>query len=102
MNLSNPAKAALVGILVIVILGILSTVAKAATQCAPEVAVLEGLATKFGETPIFSGATESDSRIVMTVNPDTGTWTALTLQGGLACIRASGLSFSTMPVKPNA
>lgn len=102
MNLSNPAKAALVGILVIVILGILSTVANATVQCAPESAVLEGLASKFGETPIFSGPTESGSRIVITVNSAKGTWTALTLQGGLACIRASGLSFSTMPGKPNA
>lgn len=40
MNLSRPAKAALVGILVIVILGIVSSVAKAQTQCGPEADVM--------------------------------------------------------------
>lgn len=103
MKLSRPAKAAFVCVLVIVILGILTSMARAQTQaiCGPEAAMMVSLATKYGEAPIFSGDT-GDSRIVMTVNSSTGTWTALALQGGLACIRAAGRSFVTMPLKPNA
>lgn len=101
MRLSRPAKAALVGILVIVILGVASSIARANPQCGPEADVMAALVTKYGEAPIFSGDTDSTSRIVITVNSDTGTWTVLTLQSGVACFRAAGRSFATMPVKPN-
>lgn len=101
MKLSRPAKAAFVGILVIVILGIASSMAKAqAQQCGPREDVLKLIAEKYGESPIFDGLTQT-SNILVTVNSGTGTWSVLTLQGELACLRASGLSFKTMPVKPN-
>lgn len=101
MNLSRPAKAALVGFLVLAILAIMSSVARAQAQCGPAADVVAALVTKFGEAPIFSGDT-GESRMIMMVNRDTGTWTALTLQGGQAFIRAAGNSFKTMPAKPNA
>lgn len=101
-NLSIPAKAALVGFLVLAVLAILSSVAKAQGVCGPAAAAMESLATKYGETMIFSGDTGNGSQIVVTVNSDTGTWSVLTLQSGMACLRASGQSFTSAPVKPNA
>lgn len=69
-------------------------------QCGPKADVLKMIAEKYGESPIFDGATRS-SQVIVTVNSDTGTWSVLSLNAELACLRASGLSFTTMPVKPN-
>ena len=79
----------------------LTLAAAAEPKCAPAALLSEGLASSWGETPFaagVSGEAPHISAMILTVNPDTGTWTILeSLPDGTACIRGSGTAFRAVP-----
>ena len=69
-------------------------------QCAPERQMLAGLESEYGERPAWQGMT-MDGPVMVTVNPDTGTWTILVMpQPGMLCIGAAGDGWTSLPDVP--
>ena len=70
--------------------------AQADCRSAPEMA--EFLAAGYGETPVASGLTMDGSLLVVFSNPETGSWTVVTVDpSGLACMRSGGGEFTVIP-----
>jgi len=76
---------------------LLSAGAVNAQSCAPRDAMIEGLATKFGEHPVSRGINGRGAMIEMLANQETGTWTAIvTAPDGQSCVAASGEAFTLL------
>lgn len=62
-------------------------------KCAPAQEFLELFAINFGEKPAWVGKEEnSNSYISLLANKDTGTWTMIQYDVGIACVLGSGKS----------
>lgn len=73
-----------------------------AAQCTGLADMLATLGGQFQESPISQGETSEGVTVQMWGNPDTGTWSIITLHSnGVACLVASGQAFSWQPPKPN-
>jgi hypothetical protein len=71
--------------------------AEAQAQCAGMADVMAGLSQRYGERVLME-AGGGDTDVIITVNPDGTTWTALVIRpDGLACIVASGTSWTAGP-----
>lgn len=99
-GLSKTAKFAFVVILVLVILGLASTAARA-QACNTLDAAMEVLGETYGETLIFDGVQSDGSHVMATGNSETGTWSILIVRGDIACLSATGRSFDAFEAKPN-
>ncbi len=56
---------------------LLASPALAQAACGPALEVFEGIAKKYGELPVFEGLSKHGHRIVILLNRETGTYTAL-------------------------
>jgi hypothetical protein len=76
--------------------------AQQAARCGNTAAIAEELASRFGEYPMATGSFEDGERMLLTANPDTGTWTALIVKpGGVSCMASAGIGFEVVAPKPN-
>ena len=76
--------------------GLLSAVlpAQAQIECGERTAVLQALSAKYGEAAIWQGRTSDGHDLLITANPDGGTWTVLRLDAaGQACLLVGGPSW---------
>lgn len=58
-------------------------------QCGPVMKLIEGLAKKYGEHPAVTFESPR-GHVVGFYNQAQQSWTLVTVQGGMACIRATG------------
>ena len=66
-------------------------------NCAPRAAVVDRLATGYGETRQSIGLGSQGSVMEVFASEDTGTWTiTVTLPSGMTCLVASGQSFEEL------
>jgi hypothetical protein len=66
-------------------------------NCAPRSAVIERLATKYGETRQSIGLAAQGSVVEVFASIETGSWTiTVTMPSGVTCLVASGQSFETL------
>jgi hypothetical protein len=83
---------------------LLATPAMAQEQvsCFPVPDLAKVLADKHAELPAVEGvATDGKMRLVLFANPETGTWTAVTIRpNGLGCLEMSGNGFELARPKP--
>lgn len=68
--------------------------------CAPDhAAIVARLAEKYGESRASAGLDRRDLIVEMYGNPETGTWTLLSMApDGETCIEASGVGFMAFPM----
>ncbi len=60
--------------------------------------MLAELAARYGEDVAASALGQSDVRLVVTVNPDTGSWSILVVRpDGKACLAAAGTEWRMLP-----
>ena len=79
-------------------------VAAQGRNCAPRAAVVERLATGYGETRQSVGLGSNNAVVEVFASTETGSWTiTVTMPGGLTCLVASGQSYEAVaegaPVK---
>lgn len=91
--LRNVASVVLLAILILFGVSIFGAVSAQAPQCGPYAGVLEGLATKYGETIVWQGNRLPTGHQVITAAGNGGTWTALIVQGTDACIATFGATW---------
>ena len=66
-------------------------------NCAPREAVLERLATGYGETRQSVGLGSNNAVVEVFASAETGSWTiTVTMPGGLTCLVASGQSYEAV------
>lgn len=67
--------------------------------CGPTAQIMAGLEARFGERPVVIGAMQTGSRMTLTANDDTGTWSILLLSpdGQTACMAANGDGLQAAP-----
>jgi hypothetical protein len=71
------------------------------SECAPFAEYRALLAKRYGEKPVVRAITKNGLALVLTVNPKTGTWTALYLSpGGNACAINAGTGFDMPAAVP--
>jgi hypothetical protein len=64
-------------------------------NCTTRAALTVALATSYSEAPVIMGITSTGAVLELWANPETGTWTVLTVTpDGVACIRATGDNFT--------
>lgn len=63
-------------------------------QCGGYADVLADLQASYGETSVWEGEVGTGQRLVVTAAPDGSTWTALVIEGAMACLLSSGRSWS--------
>lgn len=73
-------------------------------QCAPRQAIVESLASKYGETRQSIGLAQQNTVVEVFASTETGTWTILyTRTDGVTCLIASGQHYEAvteeLPVK---
>lgn len=67
------------------------------TNCAPRDAVVERLATGYGETRQSVGLGSNNAIVEVFASEETGSWTiTVTAPGGLTCLVASGQAFEAV------
>ena len=72
-------------------------VAAQGRNCAPREAVVERLATGYGETRQSIGLGSNNAVVEVFASTETGSWTiTVTTPGGLTCLVASGQSFESV------
>lgn len=75
--------------------------AQTSAQCAPRDAMVEGLASRYGESRHGIGLVANNAVMELFASDETGTWTILiTLPNGLTCLVASGENYETVPAAP--
>lgn len=62
-------------------------------QCGPLAEVLAGLASRYNEVVVNDGEAGGGRVLLITATPDGATWTTVMVQGDLACLVASGVSW---------
>lgn len=79
---------------------LLSLLSPAAAQspCGPPNEIMAYLQEKYGEQPVMTGEINEKVGLLVTASK-TGTWTIIVVQGGIACIKASGTK-ATGPLLP--
>lgn len=83
-------------------LGLLALAAQQATaqnarNCGPRDAVVERLASGYGETRHSMGLGANNAVVEVFASQDTGTWTiTVTMPSGITCLVASGQSFESL------
>ncbi len=77
-------------------------VAQEQVTCFPLPTLVKALADKHAEQPAVEGvATDGKMRLVLFANPDTGTWTAVTVRpNGFGCLEMAGSGFEMARPKP--
>lgn len=71
--------------------------AQGAQHCAPRAAVVERLASQYGETRKSMGLGANNAVVEVYASEDTGTWTiTVTMTSGITCLVASGLAFEQL------
>lgn len=71
--------------------------AQQARNCAPRDAVIERLATSYGETRQSIGLGSQGAVVETFASDDTGSWTiTVTMPNGMTCLVASGQSFEEL------
>lgn len=75
-----------------------ATLADAQTRnCGPREAVIEGLATKYGETRQSMGLGSNNAVVEVFASIETGSWTiTVTSANGVTCLVASGQAFEEL------
>ncbi len=74
-----------------------SAVSQDAQNCAPREAVVNRLATGYGETRQSMGLGANNHVVEVFASTETGTWTiTVTLPNGLTCLVASGQAFEEL------
>ena len=74
-----------------------------AANCAPRTAIVERLATKYGESRQSMGLGTNNAVVEVFASADTGTWTILfTRPDGVACLIAAGQGFEMVAEAPMA
>lgn len=59
--------------------------------CQPAPDLIQLLADRWGEGVLATGTGGNEQRVIVTINPDTGTWTIVAVRpDGLACAVGSG------------
>lgn len=80
---------------------LLTLPAAAAAQgipCQPGPDMLDHLARVYGEGVLAMGTAPGEVRVIVTVNPDTGSWTIVVLRpDGTACAPAAGHDWQMLP-----
>jgi hypothetical protein len=74
-------------------LALSGAVAYAQQPCAPLAELTPHFLEKYGEVPAFDGDMQQAGKVVGFVlfkNPETKTWTAFSVDGGIACFLAAG------------
>ena len=67
------------------------------SNCAERDAVIERLASKYGESRQSAGLAANQSLVEVYANPESGSWSiTVTLPGGQTCLVASGMSFEAL------
>lgn len=93
-------------LLLMAILAVLLLAAAALTQpvrhqrarCGGYADVLADLARAYGEQVLWVGQRGAAGQLVVAGKPDGSTWTALLVQGEVACLAASGTGWAAKPV----
>lgn len=93
------AWVAFIFILLALVLAISPAFAQSAPQCGPYLAVIEGLAARYGEDVVWSELRPDGSQVVITA-AEGGSWTVLLVEGDRACIATFGDEASSGPVRP--
>lgn len=71
--------------------------AQNARNCAPRDAVVERLASKYGETRQSIGLGANNAMVEVFASDETGTWTiTVTMPNGVTCLVASGQAFEEL------
>ncbi len=67
--------------------------------CGPSQALVDRLASEYGEAPAVGGVDSAGRLLLVFANTETGTWTAVLANGsGVSCVVSSGEGWSTQPV----
>lgn len=87
----HAAKAALLLIFTLIGLSLAATVAQAQIQrCGSLADVLADLHRAYQETTVWEGTISPRQKLILTSAPDGATWTALVVEGTVACLLISG------------
>ena len=74
-----------------------------ATNCAPRTAIVERLASKYGESRQSIGLGTNNGVVEVFASSETGTWTILvTRANGISCLIAAGQGFEMVAEAPAA
>lgn len=78
-----------------------ATAQAAEPPCDPVAALVEGLASRFGEVQQSGGLSGAGTLWATYANPETGTWTILEINpDGTACMRSFGKGWMGMKPEP--
>lgn len=70
----------------------------AGPKCMPTEAGLRGLYQRYGELPAYIASTDSGAVLTITINPETGSWTALIQPNpDIICMGATGENWGDAP-----
>jgi hypothetical protein len=101
MMTSLPTRAAGLAIPAAALLTMLTATAEARSACAPRDAVIDRLASGFGETRQSIGLGADNRLVEVFASAETGTWTiTVTDPRGLTCLVASGQAFEPLAERP--
>ena len=73
--------------------------AHAQSPCSDAKTMIKILSTKYNESEIAAGSTDTGDIIRWYGNPDKPTWSLVLFHDGLACLMISGTSFNQTPYK---
>jgi len=80
-----------------IFIGATQASAQSARNCGPRAAVVERLASGYGETRQSIGIGSNNQMIEVFASAETGSWTIIvTMATGVSCLVASGQSFETV------
>lgn len=79
-----------------------ATPALSQSQCAGYADVAAGLSSQFGEEIIAQGGMDGGAKMETWANKSTGSWTVIVIRDDVACLAASGSTFTVKQAKPNA
>lgn len=65
-----------------------------ALQCAGMADALANLQSRYGEIVVWDGETGNGPRLLVTARPDGTSWTALAVEGAVACMLTSGTAWT--------
>lgn len=94
MPLAARAVLSVIALAVAILLFGLAGMGRAETRCGGYADVLADLRASYGETSVWEGEVGTGQRLVVTAAPDGSTWTALVIEGSMACLLSSGRSWS--------
>ena len=104
--MKNSLKALVAGLGLIAMTAGAATAQQSGRNCAPREAVVDRLATGYGESRQSIGLGDNNQVVEVFASSETGTWTiTVTMPNGLTCLVASGQAFEelaeALPVPEN-